>query len=69
MGRGAKGFPYLTLKTRRWGSERAKRGERLGGGDALRASFCVKFCVEGGGVRGCDFLPFPCISCDLLSLS
>lgn len=69
MSRGTRGFPYLTLKTKVWGSGRAKYRERLGGGDALRASFCVKMRVEDDGMRGGDFLPFPCISCDLFILS
>lgn len=69
MSRGTRGFPYLTLKTKKWGSGRAKCGERLGGCDALRASFCVKMRIEGGCVRGFDFLHFPCISRNLLTLS
>ena len=69
ISRGAKGFPFLTQKTKIWDSERAKYGERLRDSDALRASFSTKLCVEGGGMRGYDFLPFPWISCDLLTLS
>ena len=63
MSRGTRGFPYLTLKTKVWGSGRAKYRERLGGGDALRASFCVKMRVEDDGMRGGGisylFLAFP----------
>lgn len=69
ISREAKGFPYLIQKTKIWDSERAKYGERLGDSDALRASFCTKLRVEGGEMRGYDFLSFPCISCNLLTLS
>lgn len=69
MSRGARGFPYLTLKTKVRAPKGAKYRERFGGGDALRASFCVKMWGEDYGVRACDFLPFPCISCDSPTIS
>lgn len=53
MSRGTRRVSYLTLKDNISSLERAKRGERLGGSDALRASFCVKMHVGRG--RGCDF--------------
>ena len=40
--RGSREFPYLTLKTRKLGSERVKCDERFGSSDVLRASFSVK---------------------------
>ena len=40
--RRSRGFPYLTLRTRKLCSGRAKCDESLGSSDALRASFSVK---------------------------